>query len=134
MTLTKYLIKRLMSGSDAASPEVRTKVCMTAGIMGIICNLVLFVLKFLIGVAMRSIAIISDAFNNLSDTGSSVVTIIGAKLSRKKPDKEHPFGHGRYEYYGSVGHICKRGADAIVEGVDRRVVLLDRIPFVDDDD
>ena len=100
--MTKYLIKKLTAGGDVASAEVRTKICMTAGIMGIVCNLVLFVLKFLIGVTMRSIAIISDAFNNLSDTGSSVVTIIGAKLSRKKPDKEHPFGHGRYEYISSL--------------------------------
>ncbi len=100
--MTKYLIKRWTAKSDITSAEVRTKVCMTAGIMGIICNLLLFVLKFVIGVFMHSIAIISDAFNNLSDTGSSVVTIIGAKLSRKKPDKEHPFGHGRYEYISSL--------------------------------
>ena len=100
--MTKYLIKRWTAKSDITSAEVRTKVCMTAGIMGIICNLLLFVLKFAIGVFMHSIAIISDAFNNLSDTGSSVVTIIGAKLSRKKPDKEHPFGHGRYEYISSL--------------------------------
>ena len=100
--MTNYLIKKLTADGDVASAEVRTKVCMTAGIMGIACNLVLFVLKFVIGAAMHSIAIISDAFNNLSDTGSSVVTIIGAKLSRKKPDKEHPFGHGRYEYISSL--------------------------------
>ncbi len=100
--MTKYFIKKLTAGYDVTSAEVRTKVCMTAGIMGIICNLLLFVLKFVIGAFMHSIAIISDAFNNLSDTGSSVVTIIGAKLSRKKPDKEHPFGHGRYEYISSL--------------------------------
>lgn len=100
--MTRFLIKRLAAGCDITSAEVRTKVCMAAGTMGIVCNLVLFVLKFVIGVAMHSIAIISDAFNNLSDTGSSVVTIIGAKLSRKKPDKEHPFGHGRYEYISSL--------------------------------
>ena len=51
---------------------------------------------------MGSIAIISDAFNNLSDTGSSLVSVIGAKLSNKKPDKEHPFGHGRFEYISSL--------------------------------
>lgn len=102
MTLTKYIIKRLTAGCDVTSAEVRTKVCMTAGVMGIICNFVLFILKFVIGASMRSIAIVSDAFNNLSDMGSSVVTIIGAKLSRKKPDKEHPFGHGRYEYISSL--------------------------------
>ncbi len=100
--MTKLLIKRLTARDNIASAETRTKVCMYAGIMGIICNLALFVLKFMIGVAMKSIAIISDAFNNLSDTGSSIVSIIGAKLSRKKPDKEHPFGHGRYEYISSL--------------------------------
>ena len=58
--------------------------------MGIVCNLFLFGLKLAVGSAMGSIAIISDAFNNLSDTGSSVVSVIGTKLSGRKPDKDHP--------------------------------------------
>ena len=100
--MTGYLLKKLSVNGDMSNPDTRTKICLAAGVLGIICNLLLFALKLGIGAIMNSIAIISDAFNNLSDTGSSVVTIIGAKLSRKKPDKEHPFGHGRYEYISSL--------------------------------
>lgn len=100
--MTGYLLKKLSKNGDMTNPDTRAKICLAAGVLGIICNLLLFALKFGIGAVMHSIAIISDAFNNLSDTGSSVVTIIGAKLSRKKPDREHPFGHGRYEYISSL--------------------------------
>ena len=62
----------------------------------------MFSAKLFIGLAMHSIAIISDAFNNLTDTSSSLFAIIGAKLATKKPDKEHPFGHGRIEYIVSL--------------------------------
>ncbi len=82
--------------------EKRTKFSIFAGILGIVCNAVLFLLKLVVGMAMSSIAIISDACNNLSDAGSSVVSIVGAKLSGKKPDREHPFGHGRMEYVFSL--------------------------------
>ena len=82
--------------------QMRTKYSVFAGILGIVCNLVLFVIKIVTGIASSSIAIISDAFNNLSDTGTSVVTVIGAKLSSKRPDKEHPLGHGRIEYVSSL--------------------------------
>ncbi len=100
--MTGYLLKKISRDEEFTNPEVRARVCMTAGILGIICNFLLFVLKLTIGYAMKSIAIMSDAFNNLSDTGASVVTIIGTKLSRKKPDREHPFGHGRIEYISSL--------------------------------
>lgn len=100
--MTKYLLNKISNGREMTDVTVRTKVCTMAGFLGIVCNLILFFLKIVVGMSMKSIAIISDAFNNLSDTGSSVVTIIGAKLSRKKPDKEHPFGHGRYEYISAL--------------------------------
>ncbi|MBQ9758039.1 MAG: cation transporter [Clostridia bacterium] len=100
--MTKYLLNKISKGRELSDDAVRTKVCTLAGFLGIVCNLLLFLLKIVVGMSMKSIAIISDAFNNLSDTGSSVVTIIGAKLSRKKPDKEHPFGHGRYEYISAL--------------------------------
>jgi len=100
--LTKYLIKVLAKDKELSDAATRTRICFASGILGIICNLFLFGVKLFVGTMMNSIAIISDAFNNLSDTGSSVVTIIGAKLSRKKPDREHPFGHGRYEYIASL--------------------------------
>ncbi len=97
--LTKIFIK---NSEDVKNPSVRTAYGVFGGILGIICNVILFVIKTIIGTAINSIAIISDAFNNLSDIGSSAVTLIGAKLSSQRPDKEHPFGHGRIEYICSL--------------------------------
>ena len=68
-----------------------------AGVVGIFCNLLLFAAKLIVGTLAKSIAITADAFNNLSDAGSSVVTVVGFKMSGKPADKEHPFGHGRIE-------------------------------------
>ena len=97
--LTKIFIK---NSDDVKNANVRTAYGIFGGVLGILCNIILFILKVVIGSAIHSIAIISDAFNNLSDIGSSAVTLIGAKLSNQRPDKEHPFGHGRIEYICSL--------------------------------
>ncbi|MCR4657048.1 MAG: cation diffusion facilitator family transporter [Lachnospiraceae bacterium] len=78
--------------------EVRAQYGLLCGRLGIFFNLLLFAIKFLAGFLSGSISILTDAFNNLSDIGSSVVMIVGFKLSSEKPDHEHPFGHGRLEY------------------------------------
>lgn len=83
-------------------PSVREQYGVLSGVIGLLCNLLLFGLKLIIGLAMNSIAILSDAFNNLTDMGSSLITLIGAKLSNKTADEEHPYGHGRYEYIASL--------------------------------
>lgn len=75
---------------------------MLCGIVGILLNIFLFIGKFAAGTISHSIAITADAFNNLSDAGSSVVTLIGFKLAGTKPDTEHPFGHGRIEYVSGL--------------------------------
>ncbi len=77
---------------------VRRSYGMLSGILGIALNIILFVGKYIAGVLSSSIAITADAFNNLSDAGSSLVTFIGFRFSGMKPDKDHPFGHGRIEY------------------------------------
>lgn len=87
---------------DTQNPKVRIKYGMVAGIFGIITNLILFGIKFLIGMMSRSLTIIADAFNNLSDFGSCFVTILGFKLASKPADKEHPYGHARYEYITGI--------------------------------
>ena len=97
--LTKSFIK---DAENITAPSVRSAYGVFGGILGIICNIVLFVLKLTIGTLVNSIAIVSDAFNNLSDMGSSIVAMIGAKLSNQRPDEEHPFGHGRFEYISSL--------------------------------
>ena len=75
---------------------------MLCGVIGILFNVLLFIGKFLAGTLSNSIAITADAFNNLSDAGSSIVTLLGFKLAGAKPDTEHPFGHGRMEYISGL--------------------------------
>lgn len=82
--------------------DVRESYIVLSGIVGILCNLLLFGGKMAAGLISNSIAVISDAFNNLTDMGSSLVSILGAKLSSSPPDQEHPFGHGRIEYIASL--------------------------------
>lgn len=80
----------------------REKQIVQVSVLGIITNLILAVIKIIIGSISGSIAIISDAVNNLTDSLSSVITIIGTKLAQKRPDKKHPFGFGRIEYLTSM--------------------------------
>lgn len=87
---------------DYQSPTVRQAYGMLCGAAGIGLNILLFIGKWLAGTLSGSIAITADAFNNLSDAGSSVITLIGFKLSGQKPDPEHPFGHGRMEYISGL--------------------------------
>ena len=82
--------------------EFRDKKIIQTSIVGIVANVLLAVFKAVIGLMTNSIAIVLDAVNNASDVASSVVTIIGAKLSKKEPDKAHPFGHGRVEYLSAM--------------------------------
>jgi len=93
--ITKLFIK---DSENTSSPIVRQNYGILFGTIGILLNLLLFVLKFFAGTISNSISITADAFNNLSDTASSIITLIGFKLSNQKPDSEHPFGHGRLEY------------------------------------
>ena len=98
-TLLKVFVKDYEITQDNTFRQKYTKL---SGILGILCNLLLFIVKLLIGTVMKSLAITSDAFNNLSDMGTSVMAVISAKLSNRKPDASHPFGHGRFEYISSL--------------------------------
>ena len=80
----------------------REKQIVNISILGIITNLILAGIKIIIGITSGSIAITSDAVNNLTDSSSSLITIIGTKLAQKNPDKNHPFGFGRIEYLTSM--------------------------------
>lgn len=101
--MIRFLIKKFVKDyKNTEDKSVRESYGVFSGVLGIICNLFLFGVKLTIGLLMNSIAITSDAFNNLSDTGSSMITILGAKLSNRVPDEEHPFGHGRFEYISSL--------------------------------
>lgn len=93
--LSKLFIKNRENMKD---PAVRQAYGILCGAVGIALNLLLFGGKFAAGLISGSIAIMADAFNNLSDAGSSVITLIGFKIAGQKPDSDHPFGHGRFEY------------------------------------
>ena len=93
--LKKIFIKNYKNTND---PNVRNQYGKVAGVFGVISNLVLGIIKFIIGSISNSVSIMADAINNLSDTASSALTIIGFKLSNKKPDCKHPYGYARYEY------------------------------------
>lgn len=99
----KFLRKLFIKDyQDTQNPTVRFRYGLVAGIFGIISNALLCVFKLIVGIIGNSITIIADAINNLSDAGSSVVTLVGFKLSATPPDKDHPFGHARYEYITSL--------------------------------
>ncbi|MDD6235909.1 MAG: cation diffusion facilitator family transporter [Clostridiales bacterium] len=83
---------------DVENHHVREAYGKLAGIVGIISNIILFMIKFLVGVLFKSISVTADAVNNLSDAGSSIITLIGFKLSGKPADAKHPYGHARMEY------------------------------------
>ena len=98
------LLARLFIKPDPAreEPETRRAYGVLCGVVGICLNVLLFAGKFLAGTLSGSIAITADAFNNLSDAGSSFVTLVGFQLAGQKPDSEHPFGHGRMEYVSGL--------------------------------
>lgn len=97
------LAKRFIPNSEnIADPAVRQAYGSLCGAMGILLNLLLFGGKYLAGVLAGSVAVMADAFNNLADAGSSIVTLLGMRLAGMKPDPDHPFGHGRIEYITGV--------------------------------
>ena len=96
--MTKILIKLFIKDKDVKNLEVRNKYAMLSSITGIVLNILLSIFKLIVGLISNSISIVSDAVNNITDAGSSVVTMIGFKMSQKKVDKNHPWGHGRMEY------------------------------------
>ena len=99
----KLLLKRFVKDYENVSdPAVRRSYGMISGVLGIICNVLLFGVKISVGFLMNSVAVISDAFNNLSDMTATMVSMLGIRLSGKKPDKDHPYGHGRFEYISAL--------------------------------
>ena len=101
--MTKLLIRLFIRNAEnTEDATVRTHYGLLGRAVGIFCNLALFSLKLVLGMLSGSIAVTADAFNNLSDAGSSVVGFVGIKLSSKPADAKHPFGHGRIEYLSAL--------------------------------
>lgn len=101
--MTDLLVRLFVKDYENTEDEkVRFHYGMLSSCTGIVCNVFLFLLKFVAGLLMNSVAIVSDGFNNLSDCMSCLITMFGYKLASKPADREHPFGHGRYEYLVSL--------------------------------
>jgi len=101
--ITDYLLKMTLKGeTNYSDKNIRLKVGYLASIVGIIINLILTITKLFIGFMISSVSVTADGMNNLSDTASSFITIIGFRLSSMPPDKEHPYGHGRVEYISAL--------------------------------
>ncbi len=101
--MTSLLVKLFIKNpDDVKNTDVRTSYGVLSGVVGIVLNTIICAVKFFVGFITGSIAITADAINNLSDAGSSAVTLFGFKISNKPADEEHPFGHGRVEYITSL--------------------------------
>lgn len=101
--LTKWIIHHFVPAYEHTDhPKVRTRYGNVASIVGILCNVILFLGKLLVGTLANSVSITADAVNNLSDFSSSIVTFLGFKLASRPADKDHPYGHGRYEYLAGL--------------------------------
>ena len=116
------LLLKLFVKEESGTANYRKKCGTFAGAVGIICNLFLFAVKFTAGLLSSSISILADAFNNLSDMGSSLVTILGFKLASKPADPDHPYGHGRFEYISALivsGLIMIMGFELLKSSVEK---------------
>lgn len=101
--MTKVLIRLFVKNyEDTKAPEVRSAYGRLSGMVGILCNVLLFAVKFFLGSVTSSVAITADAFNNLGDASSGIVSLFGFKMASRPADEEHPYGHARYEYLAGL--------------------------------
>ena len=101
--MTEFLVKHFVKEHEEIEKlSVRTAYGVLSCIVGILCNVFLFAVKWAVGFFMHSIAVMADAFNNLSDAGSSIIGLVGVKMASKPADEDHPFGHGRIEYIAAL--------------------------------
>ena len=101
--LSQFLVQHFIKDyNDVEDEKVRNNYGFLGSIVGMVINSILFIVKLIIGMITSSISVTADAFNNLSDAASSLITLLGFKLAAKPADKEHPFGHGRIEYLSGL--------------------------------
>lgn len=101
--MTEFLVKKFVKNSDdIGNNTVRTSYGVLAGTTGICVNCILFVMKFIIGTITGAVSVTADAFNNLSDVASSLISLVGAKMASRPANADHPFGHGRLEYVSAL--------------------------------
>ncbi len=101
--MTDFLVRIFIKDyTEIERVSVRTAYGVLASAVGILCNVLLFAVKCAVGYLLHSISVTADAFNNLSDAGSSVIGLVGVKMASKPADRAHPFGHGRIEYIAAL--------------------------------
>ena len=101
--MTEFLVRHFVKDYEAVEKSaVRTAYGVLASMVGIVCNVFLFLVKFIVGLLLHSVSVTADAFNNLSDAGSSIISFVGVRIASKPADKDHPFGHGRIEYISAL--------------------------------
>ncbi|MBN9645660.1 cation transporter [Terrisporobacter glycolicus] len=136
--ISDYLTKKFIINHENTEDEkTRNAYVYMGSIVGIICNLVLSIVKISVGFLSGSVSITADGFNNLSDMASSVITMVGIKLANRPADKEHPFGHGRMEYLSALVvafMVMLVGVQFIKTSVDRIMnpvpITFEMIPFI----
>ena len=121
--MTELLVKTFVKNyENTENQQVRTDYGILSSMVGVVCNVILFAIKLTIGLLMNSISVMADAFNNLSDAASSIISFVGVKLANRPADKEHPFGHGRYEYISALAVsflILQVGFSCIQSAIDK---------------
>ena len=120
--MTALLIKLFVGKTDTDSEITRTKLGILSGVVGIVLNVILSVFKMVFGAITRSVSIVADGANNIFDAVSSVINLVGFKISGKPADKDHPFGHGRIEYLSALVLafvILTMGVELIKSSIDK---------------
>ena len=121
--MTTFLIRKFVPDHEKTTDtKVRTAYGKLSSVVSIVSNLLLFALKILAGILSASVAITADAFNNLSDASSGIITLLGFKMASKPADPEHPYGHARYEYLSGLlisVLILVIGVELFKSGVDK---------------
>ena len=129
--MTNLLLRLFVPHSSEHTPAVHAAIGKLAGITGILCNVLLAALKILAGIITGSVAVTGDGINNLTDSASSVVTLLGFRMAQRPADGEHPFGHGRYEYISGVvvaALVLLAGAELAKSSFDK-ILHPEAVPF-----
>lgn len=123
--MTEWLVRTFVpNAQNVSDPEVRTRYGLLASVTGIVCNVALFVGKGVVGLLAGSVSVVADAVNNLSDASSNIVSLLGFKLASRPADKDHPYGHGRYEYLAGLVVsvvVCAIGLNLVMSSANRIV-------------
>lgn len=136
--ITNWMLDFVLKGKeDYTSEDTRLKVGYLASVVGVVLNIILAVFKVVIGTLISSIGVVADGVNNFADTASSLITLIGFKMSSKPADKNHPYGHGRLEYIAALMVafiVILVGFQFIMSSIERirnpKEVLFELIPFI----